>query len=364
MRSVVLAGGGSTGHVAPLLATADCLRRHHPDLDIVAVGTATGLETRLVPQRGYALEVLPRVPLPRRPSGELLRLPGRLNVAVRAAATILERRSADVVVGFGGYVCPPMYLAARRLRIPIVVHEANVRPGWANRLGARLTPYVATTFPGTSLPNAVRTGLPLRAEITSVDRAGMRLRARSALGLAPDATTLLVYGGSQGAQRLNETFAAAAPVLAGAGVQVLHASGMGKEFPVPVTRDAPPYVVVPYLDRMDLAYAAADAVACRAGAGTVSELTAVGLPAAYVPLPIGNGEQALNARPVVEAGGGLMVANEDCTPEWVERELVPVLRDPDRMAAMGEAASEFGRRDADEQLVALIERAAAERGRR
>jgi UDP-N-acetylglucosamine--N-acetylmuramyl-(pentapeptide) pyrophosphoryl-undecaprenol N-acetylglucosamine transferase len=352
--SVVLAGGGSTGHVAPLLATADCLRRHDPDVAIVAVGTATGLETRLVPERGYTLELLPRVPLPRRPSGDLLRLPGRLGGAVRAAAGILRAAGADVVVGFGGYVCPPVYLAARRLGVPIVVHEGNVRPGFANRLGARLTKHVATTFPGTDLPHAVRTGLPLRVEITGVDRLALRDEARSVLGLRPDATTLLVYGGSQGAQRINETFGASAPVFADAGIQVLHASGLGKGFSVPTLPDAPPYVVVEYLDRMDLAYAAADAAACRAGAGTVSELTAVGLPAAYVPLPIGNGEQALNARPVVSAGGGLMVADADCTPDWVQRELVRLLRDPDRLATMGEAASEFGRRDADEQLVAMV----------
>jgi UDP-N-acetylglucosamine--N-acetylmuramyl-(pentapeptide) pyrophosphoryl-undecaprenol N-acetylglucosamine transferase len=352
--SVVLAGGGSAGHVAPLLATADCLLRHVPDARVLALGTAEGLETRLVPERGYDLELVPRVPLPRRPTPDLVRLPGRLTAAVNACAAVLDRVRADVVVGFGGYVSAPAYLAARRRRIPLVVHEANARPGFANRLGARLTRSVAVTFPGTALPNAVRTGLPLRREITTIDRTAARASARAGFGLEPDRTTLLVFGGSLGAQRLNQTFPAAAPALAAAGVQVLHASGLGKEFASPAGDGDPPYVVVPYLDRIDLAYAAADAVACRAGAGTVSEITALGLPAAYVPLPIGNGEQGLNARPVVTAGGGLLVDDARCTPDWVTSMLVPVLSDSGWLAGMGAAAAGFGRRDADERLVAMI----------
>jgi UDP-N-acetylglucosamine--N-acetylmuramyl-(pentapeptide) pyrophosphoryl-undecaprenol N-acetylglucosamine transferase len=353
---VVLAGGGTAGHVAPLLAVADCLRARHPDARIVALGTAEGLEARLVPERGYELALLPRVPLPRKPSADLARLPGKLNAAVRAASEVIARERADVVVGFGGYVSTPAYIAARRRRVPIVVHEANTTPGLANRLGARLTPHVAITFPGTRLPHAVRTGMPLRREITTLDRGARREQGRAAFGLRPDLPTLLVFGGSLGAQRLNTAFPAAADALAAAGVQVLHAAGSGKEFPSPApSPDAPPYVVVPYLERMDLAYAAADLIACRAGAGTVSEVTALGLPAAYVPLPIGNGEQRLNARPVTEAGGGLLVEDADCTPDWIRSVLVPLLADRDRLASMGQAAAGFGRRDADERLVDMIE---------
>jgi UDP-N-acetylglucosamine--N-acetylmuramyl-(pentapeptide) pyrophosphoryl-undecaprenol N-acetylglucosamine transferase len=352
--SVVLAGGGSAGHVAPLLATADCLRRHVPDVAVVALGTAEGLETRLVPERGYDLEFVPRVPLPRKPTPELVRLPGRLTAAVNAAAAVIDRVRADVVVGFGGYVSAPAYLAARRRRVPLVVHEANARPGWANRLGARLTRSVAVTFPGTALPHAVRTGMPLRREITALDRAALRAEARAAFGLDPQLPTLLVFGGSLGAQRLNETFAACAGTLGDSGVQVLHVSGLNKEFPSPAAPGSPPYVVVPYVDRMDLAYAAADAVACRAGAGTVSEITALGLPAVYVPLPIGNGEQALNARPVVAAGGGLLVDDARCTPDWVRSSWLPVLSDHGRLETMGAAAAGFGRPDADERLVAMV----------
>jgi UDP-N-acetylglucosamine--N-acetylmuramyl-(pentapeptide) pyrophosphoryl-undecaprenol N-acetylglucosamine transferase len=353
--SVVLAGGGTTGHVAPLLSLADCLRRRDPTTKIVALGTAEGLESRLVPAAGYDLELMPRVPLPRRPTADLLRLPGKLSGAITAAAAVIE--GADVLVGFGGYVSAPAYLAARRLGVPIIVHEANARPGVANRLGARFTTRVAITFPGTPLRGGQVLGLPLRRQITTLDRLSQRETARVALGLHPHATTLFVTGGSLGAQRLNETFGASAQHLLAAGIQVLHTAGAGKT--VPFAGEQPRgYVVTEYLDRMDLAYAAADAVVCRAGAGNVSEVTALGLPAAYVPLPIGNGEQKFNAEPVVTAGGGLLVDNADCLPDWVVSTLIPLLTDPPRLATMGKIASEFGIRDGDERLATMVEEAA------
>jgi UDP-N-acetylglucosamine--N-acetylmuramyl-(pentapeptide) pyrophosphoryl-undecaprenol N-acetylglucosamine transferase len=360
--SVLLAGGGTAGHVAPLLALADCLRRRDPSTRVTVLGTAEGLEARLVPQAGLPMEIVPRVPLPRRPGADLLRLPGRLAAAVRAAGRAIDEAAADVVVGFGGYVSAPAYLAACRRGVPIVVHEANARPGVANRLGARLTRYVAAAFPGTPLRGARVLGLPLRRSIVDLDRPAMRGTGRAHFGLQPDRTTLLVTGGSLGAQRLNLTFGAAAPDLAEAGVQVLHVAGRGKQVEVAtagtdepdVSGGAPPYVVVEYLDRMELGYAAADAVVCRAGAGTVSEVTALGLPAAYVPLPFGNGEQTENARPVVEAGGGLMVADADCTPQWVRETLVPLLRDDERLAALGKAAAAFGISDGDERMADLV----------
>jgi UDP-N-acetylglucosamine--N-acetylmuramyl-(pentapeptide) pyrophosphoryl-undecaprenol N-acetylglucosamine transferase len=345
-----------------LLALADCLVRRDPTTRVTVLGTAEGLESRLVPEAGYPLMVVPRVPLPRRPTLDLARLPARLRGAVLAAETALRETGADVVVGFGGYVATPAYLAARRARVPIVVHEQNARPGLANRLGARMTPFVAVTFPGTPLRGARVIGMPLRRQISGLDRGALRPQARAAFGLDPVAPTLLVTGGSLGAQKLNETFGAAAGDLVGAGIQVLHAAGRGKTVPlgqVAAGGAGPRYVVREYLDRMDLAYAAADLVVCRAGAGTVCELTTVGLPAVYVPLPIGNGEQRLNALPVVQAGGGLLVDNAECTPAWVRSELVGLLADPARLGAMAEAAAHFGIRDADERLADLVDEAAA-----
>jgi UDP-N-acetylglucosamine--N-acetylmuramyl-(pentapeptide) pyrophosphoryl-undecaprenol N-acetylglucosamine transferase len=354
--SVVLAGGGSAGHVTPLLATADALRRLAPGTRITALGTSRGLEASLVPARGYPLELVPRVRVPRKPSTEWLAMPGRLRSAVKAAGAVLDRVRADVVVGFGGYVSAPAYLAARRRRIPIVVHEANPRAGLANRLGARYAARVVVATDGTAgLHDTVTLGLPIRTEIATLDRAARRDEGLAAFGLRDDLPTLLVTGGSQGARTLNNAAIGAAGALARAGIQVLHAAGPRNELPAPtVAPGDPPYVLVPYLDRMELAYAAADLVLCRSGANTCAELTAVGLPAAYVPLPHGNGEQRLLAEPIVAAGGGLMVADAQCTPEWVAATLPPILADPDRLEAMGKAASGLGHRDADVALARVV----------
>ena len=360
MRRVLLAGGGTAGHTSPLLATADALRRRHADLAITCLGTARGLETTLIPAAGYPLELVSPVPLSRKVDADLFRTPARLRRSVREAGEVLDRVRPDVVVGFGGYVSVPAYLAARRRHLPLVVHEGNALAGIANKLGARLTRHVATSFPGTRLPHAVVTGLPIRRMIATLDRAALRAEARAVFGLDPARPTLLVTGGSQGALRLNTSVAAAAGALADAGVQVLHVAGPRGEVSVQQRPGGPPYVVEPYVDRMDLAYAAADAVVCRAGSNTVTEVAGVGLPAVFVPLPIGNGEQALNARPVVDAGGALLVSDAAFGPEWASAQLPALLLDADRLAAMSRAAAGVMPLDGDERLADLVEAAAAE----
>jgi UDP-N-acetylglucosamine--N-acetylmuramyl-(pentapeptide) pyrophosphoryl-undecaprenol N-acetylglucosamine transferase len=359
--SVLLAGGGSAGHVSPLLALADTLRVIRPDIAIAALGTATGLEARLVPERGYPLHTIPKVPLPRRPSGDLVAVPGKLRGAVQAAAAAIDETGAQVVVGFGGYVSTPAYLAARRAGIPIVIHEQNARAGLANRLGARMTPFVGTTFASTKLTHSQVVGMPLRPEISTLDRAAMREEALAHFGLDPQWPTLLVTGGSLGAKRLNDAFEARALDLSAGGVQLLHLTGAGKAFEVGDTGTGAPYVVRPYADRMELAYSVADLVVARAGANTVCELTAVGLPAIYVPLPIGNGEQELNAADVVAAGGGLLVPDASVNPEWVAETVIPLLRDSDRLRAMARGAASVGQAGGDRLLAGLVAQAYATR---
>lgn len=354
---VVLAGGGSAGHIEPALALAGALRAADPRTQVLCLGTERGLETRLVPDRGYELALVPAVPLPRSVTPALLAVPARLADAVRAVTAVLDRAEADVLVGFGGYVATPAYLAARRRRVPIVVHEANPRPGLANRLGARCTTHVFTGHPETRLPHGRYLGIPIRREISELDRLAVGDKARAHFGLRPDGTVLLVTGGSQGARSLNRAVAGAAGWLAAAGVQVLHVTG--RRGTAETARHSPlvvdvPYVAVPYVDRMDLAYAAADFALCRAGAMTCAELTAVGLPAAYVPLPHGNGEQRLNAEPVVDRGGGLLVEDERLTAEWIRDVLLPVLTDIDRVATMSEAAASLGRGGAAASLAAEV----------
>jgi len=353
---VLLAGGGTAGHTSPLLATAAVLRDQ--GVEITCLGTPRGLEVRLIPEAGYPLELVPPVPLPRKPGKAMLQVPQRLRASVRAAREIVERVRPDVIVGFGGYVSVPAYLAARKSKVPLVVHEGNARPGIANKLGARITEHVATSFPDTDLPHATYIGLPIRRGISGLDRIALRAEARAHFGLEPDLPTLLVTGGSQGARSINVAVSGAARDLADGGVQVLHSAGRVEEVQIDRGSDSPPYIVTAFIDRMDLAYAAADLIVCRSGANTVTEVAAVGLPAAFVPLPHGNGEQALNAHPVVQAGGALLIDDSALTSRWIDNVVIPLIKDRGHLDAMSSAASGIVRRDADERLAAMIVEAA------
>ena len=292
------------------------------------------------------------MPLPRKPTGDLLRLPLRVREAVRQTRAVLDNVGADVIVGFGGYVALPAYLAARRRRVPVVIHEANASAGWANRVGARSARRILSAVPDPGLHRHTEVvGVPVRAAITSLDRMALRGEARAHFGFADDARVLLVFGGSQGAQSINRAVAGAAKDLAVAGISVLHAYGAKNTLELREPADGdPPYVAVPYLSRMDLAYAAADLAICRSGAMTVAEVTAVGLPAVYVPLPIGNGEQRLNALPVVDAGGGIIVDDADLTPAFVADTVAGLLADGPRLQAMTAAAALAGHRDAAQRV--------------
>jgi UDP-N-acetylglucosamine--N-acetylmuramyl-(pentapeptide) pyrophosphoryl-undecaprenol N-acetylglucosamine transferase len=344
---VLVAGGHSAGHIEPAMNFADALRRLDNTAEITALGTERGLDTTLIPARGYPLELIPPVPLPRRLNRALLAVPSRLTASVSAAGEVLDRVRAEVVVGFGGYVAMPAYIAAKRRRIPIVIHEANARPGVANRVAARMTTHVFTASPAVHLQHATPIGIPLRPAIANLDRTALRTEARERFGLRPDGPVLMVTGGSQGARMINWAASGAADLLRTAGVQVLHIIGPQNVLEVADMPGAVPYVVVPYVDDMQYAYAAADFVLCRAGAMTCAELSAVGLPAVYVPLPLRGGEQRFNAEPIVAAGGGLLVDNDDLSPTWIAENLVPRITDEDTVAAMSRAAAHAGSRDAD-----------------
>ncbi|MHA7208276.1 undecaprenyldiphospho-muramoylpentapeptide beta-N-acetylglucosaminyltransferase [Arthrobacter sp. MDT1-65] len=354
--SVVLAGGGTAGHISPLLAIAGAIVDRRPGTRITAVGTEAGMETRLVPAAGFDLRTIDRVPMPRRPSIDLVKLPARLVRAVRQARAIVADTGADVVVGVGGYVSTPVYLAAWTRRVPVVIHEANARPGMANRVGARIASRVAVAFGGTGLRNAVLVGMPMRRSIADLDRAAGRTDARASLGLDPDRPTLIVTGGSSGAASLNRAVAEAAPGLTAAGLQILHITGRGKQ--VTAQDGTPPavpgYHQVEFVDGMERVYAAADLLVARAGAATVSELSAVGLPAVLVPLPHGNGEQRFNAGALVGSGGALLVDDVDFTPAWIGDHLPGLVTDPARLAAMSAASYAQGVRDADRRMADLV----------
>jgi UDP-N-acetylglucosamine--N-acetylmuramyl-(pentapeptide) pyrophosphoryl-undecaprenol N-acetylglucosamine transferase len=368
--SVIVAGGGTAGHIEPAMAVADALRRLDPSIRITALGTQRGLETTLIPERGYPLELIPPVPLPRKPTADLLRLPGRVRAAVARTRAVIDAVEADVIIGFGGYVSVPAYLAAgggvlrRSRRVPLVVHEANVKAGIANKLGARRAARVLAAVPNSGVhargrADAEVVGIPVRDSIATLDRAGLRNQARDHFGLPQQGPVLLVFGGSQGARRLNEAVSGAAAQLLAAGISVLHAHGPKNTLDLEGIdtesgRDGAKYVAVPYLSRMDLAYAAADAAVCRSGAMTVAEVSAVGLPAFYVPLPHGNGEQEFNARPIVAQGGGRIVADAEMTPKYVMDEVIALLTDPAALTNMSVAAAGAGHRDAADTVARIV----------
>lgn len=360
---VVMAGGGTVGHISPMIAMARALQRAG-DVEVTMVGTSDGMEADLVPAAGYPLATIERVPMPRRPNLDLVRLPVRMRAAIRQARQIILDARADVVVGVGGYVSTPVYLAARRLGVPVVVHEANVRAGLANRVGARGAAVVGTAFDRTRLPGSQHVGMPMRTQISQLDRSAQaRASARAALGLDPEKTTLVVTGGSSGALAMNRAITGALAELT-EHAQILHLTGRGKT----VLNDdgeplsAPGYHQREFVDGLEQVYAAADLVVARAGSGTVCELAAVGLPSVLVPLPIGNGEQALNAQDLVDADAALRVDDETFTSSWVKDHLPAVLGDQARLDKMAQAAHALGIRDADERMARLITAAATTRG--
>ena len=355
--AIVLAGGGTAGHTSPLIATAEALRAR-ADVELVCVGTLKGLESRVIPEAGLRLELITPVPLPRRLTPELLAVPVRLWQAVGQARTILTDHHAQVAVGFGGYVSLPVYLAARLAGVPLVIHEGNAVPGLANRIAARFTPYVATTFPETRLPHARHVGLPVREQIAGLDRSARRTGARDRFGLPAEGPVLLVSGGSQGARSLNTATADAVARLLAAGISVLHVLGTANLTPdIVEASDAATgatYRPVGYVDDMAEAYAAADVMLGRAGAGTVMETAMTGLPTIFVPLPHGNGEQARNAGFLISAGAGVMVADAALDGDRLVAEVSGLLAAPDRLAKMAATCRQLVPADASAALAQLV----------
>ncbi|MET3453180.1 undecaprenyldiphospho-muramoylpentapeptide beta-N-acetylglucosaminyltransferase [Curtobacterium sp. 1544] len=351
MSKYLFAGGGTAGHVNPLLAVADRLTEREADAEVIVLGTAEGLESRLVPMRGYELLTIPRLPFPRKPNAAALRFPQRFWGAVKRTEQIIREHDVEVVLGVGGYAAAPAYIAARRTGTPIVVHEQNAKPGLANRLAAFLTEHVGLTFSNTRLRHGRLVGMPLRREIESLDRRASRAEGLAEFGLDADRPVLLVTGGSSGARSINRTVNKAAATIVGAGWQVLHVVGGNSDIG---PSDLDGYHVLPYCDRMDLAYAASDFVVSRAGAGMVCELTAVGLPSVLVPYPVGNGEQRHNAKDVVDAGGAVLVADAEFDEDWVTFQLLNILQDRARIADMTVRAGSVGHRDGADRMTDLV----------
>lgn len=353
MTNYLLAGGGTAGHVNPLLALAEYIRETEPSANIVALGTTEGLEARLVPERGFALEFVERLPFPRKPNGYALSFPVKFLKSVKLVERLIAQHQIDVVVGFGGYASAPAYEAARNTKTPLVIHEANALPGMANRRASKYANAVAVAFESAlKMKNAVFTGMPLRREIEALTAGSKKKAARSHFGLDVDTPTLLVTGGSLGAKRINDAIAAAKTSLIAAGIQVLHIAGSRSDLEPETDRI---YHRIGYCDQMHLAIAAADFAVSRAGASTVSEFTAVGLPAVYVPYAVGNGEQELNAKSVVAAGGGVLVKDSEFDVEFIQSQLIPMISNAKNMIKMTAAAKSVGVTDGTKRLFDVVQ---------
>jgi len=368
-RTVLVAGGGTAGHVFPSVAVAAELQRLDPQITPLFVGTRDRLEGRLVPAAGYELHHIDVLPLPRRPTPKLLKVPGALRAAVREVEQLCRDRDVRAVVTFGGYVSLPAAWAAARLQLPLVVHEQNAVPGLANRLAARWADRIAVSFPGSRhrfrrQEIVAVTGNPVREELLELDLPALRERAREHFGLRPDLPTLFAFGGSQGSRTINRAVVDSLGHWNGRdGVQLLHSAGRAlfDETATALERarreaGAGPQVrLVDFIDEMGLAFAAADAVVCRAGATSIAELTVLGLPSLLVPYPHATADHQLaNALALQSVGGATVLEDDELDGERLVAAVEPWLLDPAAGAAVARAARAFGRPDAARNVARLV----------
>ena len=353
MATVVLAGGGTAGHIEPALAVAREWMKSHPTDTCIFLGTKSGLENTLVPAAGFQLRTIPKVKISRTPSASWLRIPFDLIASIAASITVVK--NADVVIGFGGYVSAPAYLAAAITRSPIVIHEANAKPGWANRVGARFTKHLAVAHPVEegSFSSALLAGLPLRSDVargcteSASDWSKARSAAKSRLGFSTAAPLVVIMGGSQGSVAINAVIADSVSTFNDKGISVLHSVGKLNALP----NATGGYKPVAYIDAMADAYLAADLMIARSGAVTCSEFRALGRYALFVPLPIGNGEQFVNAASLVAADRAQVITQKEFTAQYLSTNLTALLE----KAAHAPIAGDPQDLHAAEKIVALAE---------
>ncbi len=365
---VLVAGGGTAGHVFPALAVARRLADLH-GAEVRFAGTAAGQEARLVPAAGFELVEVQARPLLRRASLGALRAPFAALSSVRRCRPLV--RECDVVLGMGGYVSAPPVIAAWRERKPIVLHEQNAVPGLANRLLSRVASVTALSFAEAArgLPRRARTevtGNPIRESIAAVptERDGLAKEAHVQLDLDPERKTVVIFGGSQGALHIDRAAAGVCHLLRDRGdLQVLLLTGPAHH--ESVSRGLPEggalrVRALPFLDRMDLAYAVAGLVVSRAGATTVAEVTACGIPSVLIPYPYATaGHQEANARAVQQAGGASVLLDDQLTAEALAERIESLVDHDERLAAMSERASAWAHPDAAERVAELVVRAAS-----
>ena len=351
MASIVLAGGGTAGHIEPALAVARVWKSQSPHDEVTFLGTAQGLENTLIPAAGFSVRNIPKVRISRKPSPSWLNIPFDLVASVKACHSLLK--GADLLIGFGGYVSAPAYIAARLLGLPTIIHEANAKPGWANRLGALFTPYLAVAHGVNTgaFSKALITGLPLRSDVadalkgTGANWQNVRAQAKTRLGFDAAQPLVFVMGGSQGSVAINKVIEQSVPAFSKKGIALMHSVGRANTLP-PAT-DL--YRPVAYVDQMADAYLAADLIIARSGAVTCAEFRALGRYALFVPLPIGNGEQFHNARGLVADGRAEVIDQKEFTLSYLETHIDALLKSSSSAPLEGSALDA----DAAQKIAAL-----------
>lgn len=321
---ILLAGGGTAGHIEPALAVARSLRSSHPSCELLFLGSKEGLETEIIPRSGFELFLIPKVKVPRRLTPTLLLTPFQLLTAIRETMRALS--GVNAAIGFGGYISAPLYIAAKLKHVPFLIHEQNAKPGIANRLGAYLTPNIALSYRLNSgaLKKGVFTGIPLRADVQKAlqgasrnwpsARVEAKKRITDKYGIDPALPLIFIFGGSQGSQAINSVIADSREILANAKFSVIHGVGRNNSLP---SRDAS-YVALDYITEMADLYLASEIVIARSGAVTCAEVGALARFALFIPLPVGNGEQALNAAPLVASGRAQLIQQSEFNSGWLE----------------------------------------------
>jgi UDP-N-acetylglucosamine--N-acetylmuramyl-(pentapeptide) pyrophosphoryl-undecaprenol N-acetylglucosamine transferase len=357
MTRIVFAGGGTAGHIEPALAVARHWITLHPSTEILFLGTSAGLENRLVPEAGFQLSLITKVRISRKLSPSLLAVPYSLIRSVTDAFTALK--GADLLVGFGGYVSGPAYIAALLRRTPIVIHEANARPGIANGLGALFTQHTAIAYPVEQgeLSQSLLAGLPLRPDVDAAFHASesdwvkARKDAKARIGFNPSKPLIFIFGGSQGSVAINSVIQSARAELTRQGLQVLHSVGAHNDLP----ESDSDYKAVSYISDMASAYLAADLIISRSGAVSCSEINTLGRYALFIPLPVGNGEQELNAQSLVSEYRAEIITQKLFTSSWLIQNISRLL------LASGKAPMAGSRKDIDasSKMTSLMEFALA-----
>jgi UDP-N-acetylglucosamine--N-acetylmuramyl-(pentapeptide) pyrophosphoryl-undecaprenol N-acetylglucosamine transferase len=327
-KTVLFAAAGTAGHVEPALAVARWLRSQTIELTCTFVGTHSGVENSLVEAAGFELKRIEKAAFPRKISFQALSWIFRYIKSLYQSDRIVK--NADVVVGFGGYVAASTYLVAKVRRKPIFIHEANVKPGMANKLGNFLGGRTLVAFSAADkvLDHVEVVGIPLRPEIVKLakmsltERATERVISAKKLGIKDNQPTVVIFGGSLGSVKFNSVIAQSLETFKNLGIQVIHA--VGRNNPLPSASQN--YFPFSYIEDMASVYAVADMVISRAGAVTVFETGALGVFTLYVPLPIGNGEQVQNAMLVTSTGGGIVINNSEFSAIWIGENLEEMMK--------------------------------------